>query len=80
MNCSKKAKFVYLFATVFLYWPMHLKCRIKETLNFSMCADSSTDTKKIQKIVKKIKKKTQYICICHVSYITCHVSPVTCHL
>ena len=49
-----------------------LKSRIQETLNLSMCADSSTDTQTKRNRTDKIK--------CHISRVTCHVSHVTCHM
>ena len=47
------------------------KSRIRETLNLSTCAVSSTDT---------IQKYIQTIFMCHMSRVPCHLSPVTCHL
>ena len=50
------------------------KSSIRETLNLSACAVSSTNTIRIQ-------KKNYLKCVtCHVSLVTCHVSLVTCHL
>ena len=60
------------------------KSSIQETLNFLMCADSSTDTKKSKKEEKKILKfkvmsKVSSV-TCHVSCLMCHVLHVACHL
>ena len=51
------------------------KFRIRETLNISMCAYSSTDTKTDRKNIKRKKKV-----MCHMSRVMCHLSRVTCHL
>ena len=49
------------------------------TLNLKMCADSSTNTKKIQKEFKTIL--FLFICVmCRLSPVICHLSPVTCQL
>ena len=50
---------------------------VRQTLNLSMCADSSTDTK-----ILKVSHVTCHMsCVtCHMSHVTCLVSRVTCHL
>ena len=46
-----------------------------ESLNLSMCGDSSTNTKTYEKGEKRRRKKS---CVpCQVSDVTCHLSPVT---
>ena len=49
------------------------KSRIQETLNLSMCADSSNATKE----ERKEKEEKNPPVMCHLSPVMCHVSPVT---
>ena len=58
----------------------HLKILPTGKLNFSMCANSSTDTKQINQ--NKMSPVTCHLSpvTCHLSPVTCHLSPVTCHL
>ena len=57
------------------------KSRTQETLNISMCADSSTVTKTdINRETWKRKRKNMSSVMCQVSHVTCHVSRVACHL
>ena len=54
----------------------------KDTLNLSICADSSTNTKtdKNGQKGKKKKKKEKYIFICNVGCVGCQVSGAMCHI
>ena len=73
---------------------LHLNIKtsfIQETLNLSMCADSSANSSTNTKIRKKSEEKKWVMhhmsgvmchlsCVmCHLSCVTCHVSCVTCH-
>ena len=65
------------------HWPLKYndeKSRKRETLNLSMCADSSADTK--MKFFLQKRKKNIYMSpvTCHMSCVTCFLSPVTCHM
>ena len=54
------------FLTVFEVFPK--KTHVRKTLNLSMCAEKSTDTKKGSGVR------------CHLSHVICHMSCVTSHL
>ena len=47
---------------------------IRETLNLSMCVDSSTDTKTDKNGQKRKKKKQRKKKISHPLHVTCHMS------
>ena len=53
-----------------------------ETLNLSICADSSNDTKTDRKGKRKNEREKIHVfhLMCQVSHVTCHMSPVVCHL
>ena len=52
--------------------------RKRETLNFMMCADSSTDTKTNR---RGRKEKNHMSCVrCHISYVMCQMSCIIYHV
>ena len=64
---------------------LHLKFCPWETLNISMCADRSTNTKtyiyiKMSLLHKKNSPQKIPRVPCHKSLVTCYLVPVTCHL
>ena len=69
------------------YW--FQKLRIRDTLNFLMCAETSTNTKTARNKQKRESEFNQKVScvrchmscvICHMSHVMCHVSYVMCHM
>ena len=63
----------WLLKIVLVWAHIAEKSHVHETLNLSMCADSSTNT------IKYIKKKCESSVKCDMSHIPCHMSHVPCH-
>ena len=56
------------------------KSGIRGELDILTWGDSSTNTKKANKYITKLKNVMCHVIICLVLLVTCHMSLVTCHL
>ena len=72
LNCSSA-----IAISVSTYHVSLKKYHIRETLNLSMCADSSADTKKQNKKEEEKKEQSMSHVMCHLSPVTCRKSPAT---